>query len=53
MAEMRLFTFDDTDYRPSEGLQYPQIVEGIMDIPNELHDIVKERVMISHGAAFF
>ena len=53
MAEMRFFAFDDTDNCPDKRLENAQVMERKMAIVDELHDIVKERVMISHGAACF
>ncbi len=48
---MWLFAFDDTNDSPNKRLDYLQVMEGDMTIPNELYDIVKERVMISRGTA--
>ena len=53
MTKVWLFAFDNTDDCPDKGCQDAQVMKCDMSISGELHDIVKERVMISHGAAFF
>jgi predicted enzyme related to lactoylglutathione lyase len=51
MAEMWLLAFDDAYNCPNKRLENAEVMKRDVAIPDELHDIVKERVMISHGAA--